>query len=60
MRRSMFALAAAILYAGGFAGAVCNGGDTATMEPVRVHSLNNVPYLAWNLESRSVLGAYLR
>ena len=28
--------------------------------PVRVHSLNNVPYLAWNLESRSVLGAYLR
>ena len=27
---------------------------------LRVHSLNNVPYLAWNLESRCVLGAYLR
>jgi hypothetical protein len=27
---------------------------------IRVHSLNDVPYLAWNLESRCVLGAYLR
>ena len=27
---------------------------------VRVHSLNNVPYLAWNLECRCVSGAYLR
>ena len=27
---------------------------------VRVHSLNNVPYLAWNLESGCVSGAYLR
>jgi len=30
------------------------------VECVRVHSLNNVPYLTWNLESRYVLTAYLR
>jgi len=28
--------------------------------PVRVHSLNNVPYQPRNLEARCVLGAYLR
>jgi len=27
---------------------------------VRVHSVNNVPYQPWNLETRSVLAAYLR
>ena len=42
-----------------------NGGTTGESlhgrAIIRVHSLNNVPYLAWNLESKKcVLGAYLR
>jgi hypothetical protein len=31
----------------------------ALAQLVRVHSLNNVPYLAWNLICRCVLGAYV-